>query len=104
MAIKKKSEAMRRLEAIAGPLTFGSGLKAIREADEVTQDVFAERLGISKQHLCNVEKGRKSVSVERAAAWAKLLGYSEKQFARLALQDEINRAGLSYSVELAEAS
>ena len=32
-------------------------------------------LGVSRSHLCDVEKGRKVVSPERAAAWAKLLGF-----------------------------
>ena len=92
------------LEAIAGPLTLGLHLKAIRQGDEMTLEVFAAQLGISKQHLSDIEHGRKAVSVERAAAWAKKLGYSQRLFIQLALQDELDRAGLNYSVDLAEAS
>jgi transcriptional regulator with XRE-family HTH domain len=53
----------------------------------MTQEEFAETLGISKQHLSHIENGRKVVSPERAARWASLLGYAESQFVRLALQD-----------------
>ena len=97
---KKKSEARRVLEEITGPLTVASHLKAIRVGDELTQDAFAAQLGVSKQHLSDIENGRKVVSVERAAAWAKLLGYSEKLFVQLALQGELDRAGLEYEVAL----
>ena len=43
----------------------------------------AVRLGVSRSHLCDLEKGRKSVSPARAAAFAAIPGYSEKQFVRL---------------------
>jgi len=32
------------------------------------------------------------------------LGYSEKQFVRLALQDELDRAGLMFEVEIRRAA
>jgi len=94
-----RSEAMTFLEKLSGgPLTLASILRSIREGEAMTQTEFAETLGISKQHLSHVENGRKVVSPERAARWASLLGYAESQFVRLALQDELHRAGLRYTV------
>ena len=105
MARKKKSDALRRLDRLIGePFTFGLNLRSIREANETTQVEFAAYLGISPAHLCAVEKGRKAVSVERAAAWARTLGESEAQFVKLALQDEVDRAGLDYAIKVAKAS
>lgn len=100
MTIKGKSRARRFLEDLAGPLSFGSLLSAIREGEELSQAEMARRLGISRSHLCDVEKGRKSVSPGRAAEFAQSLGYSEKQFVRLALQDLVNEAGLRLEVQV----
>ncbi|MBL4818565.1 MAG: helix-turn-helix transcriptional regulator [Deltaproteobacteria bacterium] len=90
MHTRKLSAAQRYLEEIAGtPLTLASLLWAIRMCDEESQVDFSKRLGISKAHLCDIEKGRKSISPNRAEVFAKLLGYSEEQFVRLALEEQI---------------
>jgi len=61
---------------------------------------FAKRLGISRSHFCDIEKGRKSVSVARAARFAKILGYSEAQFVRLSLQGLVEESGLKLRVRI----
>ncbi len=101
---RKKTEAARLLEELAGgPLTLGRYVCSIREGEEMSQVAFAKKLGISKSHLCDIEKGRKSVSAAKAAAMARILGYSEKQFIELALQDAMERAGLDYKVKIEAA-
>ncbi|MFO0696843.1 MAG: helix-turn-helix transcriptional regulator [Polyangiales bacterium] len=103
MTTKAKAavEASAFLEQLlGGPLTFGKNLRAIREGDGLTQAAFAEKLGVSKQNLSDIENERRNVSVERAAEWAKKLGYSTAQFVRLALQAEVNAAGLDLVVEV----
>lgn len=100
----KKSEAMKLLDKMVGePLTFGSMLRTIRECDEMTLEAFAQKLGISRSNLCDIEHGRKGVSLPRAARWAHVLGYPEKQFVTLALQAELDAAGLKYHVEIKAA-
>jgi transcriptional regulator with XRE-family HTH domain len=95
---------MTILEAIAGEsLTFGRLLRATRDGEGETQEVFARRLGVSKSHLSDIENGRKVVSAARAARWAELLGYSPRQFVQLALQDELRDAGLPFRVEVRAA-
>jgi transcriptional regulator with XRE-family HTH domain len=104
MHTKAKSEAMKFLEDVAGrPLTLGGLLESIRLSEEMSQSVFAKKLGISASHLCDIEKGRKVVSPERAARFAKVLGRSEHQFVRLALQEMIDEAGLKLKVNIAAA-
>lgn len=105
MAKKQAStSAIKLLERLTGgPLTFGKMLQAVREGDELTLEAFAKRLGVSRQNLCDIEKGRKGVSPERAARWARLLGYPEAQWLRLALQAELDAAGLKYRVEIEAA-
>lgn len=99
MTIRKKSQAMKFLENLTGgPLSFAELIRSIRLGEEEPQASFAKRLRISIAHLCDIEKGRKTVSVERAARFAKILGYSQEQFVRLALQDVINKAKLDMNV------
>lgn len=103
-ATKKKSDAMRILEKISGgPLTLGRAIESIRKSEELSQDECARKLGVSKSHLCDVEKGRKTVSSERAAKWARILGYPESVLVRLALQGELDAAGLKYRVDIKAA-
>lgn len=100
----KKSNAMKILETIAGgPLTLGRAIESIRKSEELTQDECAKKLGVSKSHLCDVEKGRKTVSSERAAKWARILGYPESVLVQLALQGELDAAGLKYRVDIEAA-
>jgi transcriptional regulator with XRE-family HTH domain len=101
---EKKSDAMKRLERISGgPLTLGRAMESIRKVEELSQDACARKLGVSKSHLCDVEKGRKTVSPERAAKWARALGYPESVLVRLAIQSELDAAGLKYKVEIEAA-
>ena len=98
---KKMSKAMRDLERLnGGPLTFAQMLASIRKCDDLSQNKCARKLRISKSHLCDVEKGRKTVSPKRAARWATALGYSESVFVQLAMQAELDAAGLKYRVSI----
>lgn len=103
MNIKSKitEKTLKQIEKITGTtLTFGKLIWAIRQADDLSQVVFAAKLGITKQHLCDIEHGRKSVSPKLATKYAEILGYSKEQFIRLVLQDLIDRYGLGMRVEI----
>lgn len=103
-AKRKKSEAIELLEKISGgPLTLGRAIESIRKSQDISQDECAKKLGVSKSHLCDVEKSRKTVSPERAAKWARVLAYPESVLVRLAIQDELDAAGLKYKVEIEAA-
>ena len=96
-----KNKTMKILEDMTGgPLSLGELLWSIREGEELSMAAFAKQLGMSRSHLNDIEKGNKPVSPHKAAEYAHVLGYSEQQFVRLALQDLLNRFGLSYSVEV----
>jgi plasmid maintenance system antidote protein VapI len=71
--------------------------------EETSQVEFAELLGISKQNLCDIEHGRRTVSPKMAAAFAKKTGYSTSQLVRLCLQDMLNKDGMKYVVDLVPA-
>jgi transcriptional regulator with XRE-family HTH domain len=100
----KKSQAMAFLEEVmGGPLTFGEHLEAIRQGEEMTLEAFAKKLGVSRQHLCDIEKGRRRISPDRASKWARILGYSETLMVQLALQHMVEEAGLKMKVSVKAA-
>ncbi len=99
--IQKKSKAKRFLEKVRGrPLTFGELIESIRQCDEITQEELAEKLGVSKAYICDVEKGRRTVSPERASAFAQVLGYSVDSFVARAIEDQLRNLGLDLEVEI----
>lgn len=95
---------MKTLEEIAGGvLTIGDLIRSIRLGEEMSLAQFSSKLGVTLSHLCDIEKGRKTVSPERAARFAKVLGRSREQFVRLALQGIVNEAGLKMRVAVEAA-
>jgi transcriptional regulator with XRE-family HTH domain len=96
----RQSEAAAFLEKLVGPLTLGRFLEAIREGEGWSQEAMGRRLGVSRAHICDIEKGRRTVSPERAARFAKILGYSEEQMVELALQAEVDAAKLHLQVSV----
>jgi antitoxin HigA-1 len=100
----RKSDAMRFLDKLIGkPLTFGGMLQTIRETDGHTLAAMAKKLGVTRGHICDIEKGRRGVSPARAAKWAKVLGYPAALFVQLALQAQVDEAGLGYRIEVKAA-
>jgi transcriptional regulator with XRE-family HTH domain len=101
---KAKSAAMRFLDDLIGSeLTFANMIENIRQTDDYTTASLAKKLGVSRQYLCDVEKGRRIPGLARTAEWGRTLGYSPTQFVRLALQAEIERADLKMRVEVEAA-
>jgi transcriptional regulator with XRE-family HTH domain len=85
------------------PLSLGQALAGLRDLHGVSQTELARMSGLSRQHVCDIEKGRRFVSPAKAAAIARKLGHPEAYFIRLALQDSINQGGLKYKVQLEAA-
>jgi transcriptional regulator with XRE-family HTH domain len=83
---------------LGGPLTFGAAVEALRVGEELTQVEFAKKLHVSKQYLCDVEKGRRRVSPEQAAKFAAAFGHPPIVLVRLALQDAVRAGGLKLKV------
>jgi len=98
---KRNSDTNTFLTSLnGGPLTLGQLLASLREADESGLAAFAATLGISRQHLHQLETRQKNVSPERAVRFARLLGQSESYFLQLALQDLANDSGITARVQV----
>ncbi|MCM0604453.1 MAG: helix-turn-helix transcriptional regulator [Xanthomonadaceae bacterium] len=101
--LKGSSERKFLESLLGGPLTFGNAIEALRGRDELTQIGLAKRLGLSKQYVCDIEKGRRLVSPEQAARFAKAFGHPEIVLVQLALQDSIRDSGLKLKVSVEAA-
>ena len=105
MNTNKSKNALDYLESLIGKKpSLGDYLLAIRQGEEISQVAFSKMLGISRHNLCDIEQNRRFISPKMAANFANKLGYSEKQFVRLCLQDMLNREGLALTVDIESAA
>lgn len=105
MITNESKNALNFLETILEKKpTLGDFILSIRQGEEMTQAEFSKILGISRHNLCDIEHNRRFVSPKMAALFANKLGYSEKQFVRLCLQDMLNRDGLALRVDIENAA
>ena len=100
MAIKEQVFGTRELERKFGPLTLGRFIASWRLSEGLSQKVFAKKIGMSAANLCDIEKGRKGVSIFKATEIAKAIGYSPTVLVQLALQEQVESSGLDYTVEV----
>lgn len=94
---KRAADAFRKA---LGPLSFGAFLRAARASLDLTQTEMAQRLGVTKSSICDIEKGRQPVSPALASEIATRAGLSKKLAVKLALQDSLKKAGIDYEVTL----
>ncbi len=105
MITNETKSSLDFLESLIGKKpTLGDFILAIRQGEEMTQVDFSKLLGISRHNLCDIEHNRRFISPKMAAQFANKLGYSEKQFVRLCLQDMLNREGLALLVDIENAA
>jgi transcriptional regulator with XRE-family HTH domain len=75
-------------------------LKSWRLSEGMSQKEFAGKIGISAANLCDIEKGRKGISSERAYYIGIKIGYPPEVLVRIAIQDQLKTLGLKFKVEL----
>lgn len=93
--MRQKSNALTFLEKHnKGPLTFGQALVAIRETEEISQAQLAKNLSCSRGIICDIEKGRRMVTVSLAIKIAKHLGYPAETFLVLLFRDQLRKEKL----------
>jgi transcriptional regulator with XRE-family HTH domain len=101
MTTKKREKFnLKSLNKNFGPISIGSFLRSWRLCEEVTQKEFAAQLGMSPANLCDIEKERKGISIEKAAEIAKIIGYSPTVLIGLALAEQLRAAGLDYEIDV----
>jgi len=104
MSTKKIKYGLKDLQKSRGRLSFAQVLLSHRMGEEMTQVEMAEKLDISKQSLCDLEKGRRIPSPSRAAKIAKKLGMLPESFIQLALSDQLREENLKFDIEVTPRS
>jgi transcriptional regulator with XRE-family HTH domain len=100
----KKTFGVKDLEKKLGKRSVGAFLRSWRLSNEFSQVDFASKLKISRANLCDIEKGRKGVSPDKAAEIAKKLGYSVSVLVEMAVEEQLSAAGFNYEVSLKPAA
>ncbi len=98
---KKSKDLLKKLKKEVGPVSFGDLLLYYRESMELTQVELGKKLGFSRQFICDLEKGRRLVSVEMASQVAKSIKEPIAYWVEVALQDQVRKANLDLEVHVA---
>ena len=55
-------------------MSYGEKIKSIRESKGMTQEDLGEMIGVSKQMICQLERGTKNLTLQITAQIADALG------------------------------
>lgn len=101
---RQKTYGAKDLEKRLGKLTVGEFLNTWRTSEEMSLKEFGKLVGLSVPNLCDIEKGRKGVSPEKAQQIAKAMKVPPALLIRLAIEEQLQAAGLKYTVEIKPAA
>ena len=101
MTTRKKRYGPKEVEKEFGRLTFANVLKSYRECEELSQAKLAQIIGITSGSLCDLEKGRRIPSPERAYAIASTLGECVEIWVQAAIQDQLEKHNINLKVLIA---
>lgn len=93
--------ASKKFEQEFGPFSFGDIFRAHRESEEMTQTEVARLLQVSRQNICDLEKGRWLPSPELIEKFAVKLGYSPTVFLKYYFEEVLRKQKMGkYKVEI----
>ena len=101
MTTKKKKYGSQEFEKEFGRLTFANVIKSYRECEELSQVELAQMIGIASGSLCDLEKGRRIPSPERAYAIASCLGECVEVWVQAAIQDQLEKHNIDLKILVA---
>jgi transcriptional regulator with XRE-family HTH domain len=79
---------------------LGLVVRSLREKKGITPAELADKVSVSVSHLSNIESGRRDVPIKLAPLFAKALKVNEKDLIKLAIDQAVNRAGLTVAVSV----
>jgi transcriptional regulator with XRE-family HTH domain len=101
---KRRAFGLKNLEKKFGKLSVGALLHTWRMSEEMSLKDFGKLIGMTVPNLCDIEKGRKGVSPEKAEQIAKAIGAPSALLVRLSIEEGLQSAGLKYKVEIKPAA
>ena len=101
MTTKKIKYGSKKLEKEFGQPTFARVIKSYRECEDLSQTELAIMIGITCGSLCDLEKGRKIPTPERAYSIASTLGECVEVWVQSAIQDRLEKYDIDLKVSVA---
>lgn len=101
---RRRTFGSKDLAKRLGKLTVGEFLHTWRVSEEMSLADFGKLVGMSVANLCDIEKGRKGVSPEKAEQIAKAIDVPGALLIRLSIEESLRAAGLRYTVEIKPAA
>ncbi len=98
--MRTKKYGSKDLEKRLGKATIGEFIRTWRISEGMTLKGFGKKIGISVANLCDIEKGRKGVSPEKAHEIGLAIGVRPALLVKMAVEEQLAVADLSYAVEL----
>lgn len=86
--------ARKLLEKEVGPVSVAMLLRVYRTRNDLSQTALAEKLGVTKGFISNIENGVKKLSLSKLISIAEDLGVNPKYFAKVWLEDEARESGM----------
>lgn len=86
--------ARKLLEKEVGPVSVAMLLRVYRTRNDLSQTSLAEKLGVTKGFISNIENGVKKLSLSKLISIAEDLGANPKYFAKVWLEDEARESGM----------
>ena len=97
--MSSKSQAfLRKLEG--KHFTFGTLLTHLREVKDIPQVELAERMGVSKGLICDIEKGRRHASIKLSLEVAKALRVPREVLVQQVFRDQLKRQRINLLVKV----
>ena len=87
-----------------GKLTIADVLHSWRVCEEMTLRELGKLIGLSAANLCDIEKGRKGISPEKAEQISNAIGVPPTLLVRLSIEESLQTAGLHYRIEVKPAA
>ena len=97
MSIKSKA-FLKKLEGKR--FTFGTLLTHLRHEAGMPQVELANRMGVSKGLICDIEKGRRFASIKLSLDVAKALKFPREILLQQVFKDQLKRQNLNFSVKV----
>ena len=94
------SKKQSYIEAVWDQSTLGSMIQALRLCDEISQTDLAQRIGVSRQFMSNVEKNKAAIGIAFIKKVSAALGYPIEPFLELYFRDQLLKEGINSSVSV----
>jgi transcriptional regulator with XRE-family HTH domain len=90
------ANAKKFLEQLVGPMSIGKLIRAYRVSHELTLQELADKLGVTRGFVSNIEMERKPLSLDKTLEIAKKLKESTDLYASVWFETQAREAGLDF--------